>query len=224
MKNNLPTAIFDLLSTKDFTALSESEKVMVLSFMSQIEYEALYHSYQKTSHFFQEKAEIEPSHKVLLALQAAIPPKPAPTSILLQPIPLWKAVAAVLLLAFAWLLQSFFSPSISAEKNIVYVPVHDTLELTKVVKEIDTFIQYAPVFVHKKAQTSSNKETKIAKNTQQAPLFAEQNIESKRDTPVQFVSDIYTMTRADLDKALQKRNGKNLEEDRLSKQFGFVSM
>ena len=146
MKNNLPTAIFDLLSTKDFKALSESEKVMVLSFMSQTEYETLYHSYQKTSHFFQENADIEPSNKVLLVLQAAIPPKPAPTSILLQPIPLWKAVAAVLLLMFAWSFQYFLRPTISTEKYIVYVPVHDTLALTKVVKEIDTFIQYAPVF------------------------------------------------------------------------------
>lgn len=114
MKNNLPTAIFDLLSTKDFTALSENEKVMVLAIMSQTEYEALYHSYQKTSHFFQEKAEIEPSDKVLFAFQAAISPKSSPTSILLQPIPLWKAVAAVLLLLFAWSLQSILKSPVSA--------------------------------------------------------------------------------------------------------------
>ena len=224
MKNNLPTAIFDLLSTKDFTTLSESEKVMVLSFMSQTEYEALYHSYQKTSHFFQEKAEIKPSDKVLFALQAAISPKSSPKAILLQPIPLWKAVAAVLLLMFAWSLQYFFKSPVSAEKNIVYIPVHDTVELTEVIKKIDTVIQYAPVFVNKKAESSSNKETKTIKNAQQTEAFIAQNVASRRDTPVQFVSDIYTLTTEDLDKALQKRNGKNRQEDMLSKQFGFVSM
>lgn len=103
------------------------------------------------------------------------------------------------------------------------MPVHDTVTLTEAVKEIDTVIQYAPVFFNKKAQSPANKATPSIKEIQENQSFIAQNIASRRDTPVQFVSDIYTLTTEDLDKALQKRNGKNRQDDMLSKQFGFVS-
>lgn len=225
MQTQIPTEILDLLSQKDFSALTAKERTLVLQHLSQAEYEVLHQSYQQTTTYLQTSADIRPSDAILGNLQTQFAKQNSRKSFLLQPIPFWKAFAAILLLAFVWMAQLYFTPATSQNTQTVYVPVHDTVtvKVAQVEKQIDTVIQYLQEFVPQK-RTNIHK---VANKTTENQQIAKQNviqIAKQEALAIQLSDDVYTLNPADLDKALHKINGKSREEDSLYKRFGFVSM
>lgn len=228
MQTQIPTEILDLLSQKDFSALTAKESAFVLQHLSQTEYEVLHQSYQQTATYLQTSADIAPSDTILGNLQTQFDKKNSHKSFLLQPIPLWKAVAAVLLLAFVWMAQLYFSSTTSQSGQTVYVPVHDTVtvKVAQVEKQIDTVIQYLQEVVTPKKNTTHTSTINNNKFTESQLIVAQKStpIAQQEAIAIQVLDDVHTLNPADFDKALYKMNGKSREEDSLYKRFGFVSM
>lgn len=226
MQQNIPLEILDLIEKKPFSALTNAEKNLVSEYLTAEAYQDLHLSAQMTKQYLHQNLADMPSERVLGQLQADFRAEHQAKSVFFQPISFWKAAAAVFLLTCAWLVQLFYAKSSLAPEKLVYV--HDTVEITQIVKERDTFFQYLPIEVSQKKANKPNNGHHFVTNKKEKALIPTEiamPIPANSSTkPIPSASDIHTLTAYDFDKALQKGNGKNRQEDSLSKQFGFVSM
>lgn len=229
MENILPTNIIDLLEKKSFSDLTAVESQLVLKNMSQAEYESLYAVYQASKHYFHQESTDLPSEEISLKLNAVFAQKQAQkeNNLLTYKIPFWKAAAILLVgwLCGAWML----SGKQTQQKDVVYVPVHDTV--SQLITHIDTVIEYVQEGVSTLSEPLKHKQKEVIQpkkyiitTPKPEDFYAQISQETLAFQPSPIQQELYRTRPEDIDNPSNKQKGKSRGEDSLSKRFGFVSM
>ncbi|MES2379924.1 MAG: hypothetical protein V4538_02710 [Bacteroidota bacterium] len=211
---NIPSPIFDLVNQKDFEALTTQEKVKVLAYLSEEEYNELRQGVLLS--------------EALVFNEQQIPSNDAQKELLLHrlkqkhnafmwwqtPVALWKVAASFLLFG---LMGYFYLHTKTGQNNKSLLAQTDTVYLEKLLpaeKIYDT--------VYLKQTVSA---VKHEKPKQQAASYeTPQNQQSVEDNALPNVNNLNLLSVSDYDKAINNKKGKSIKDDTLITMIGFVTL
>lgn len=217
MKNltYIPEELLDNLEQKSFEQLSESERILVLKYFSQTEYNDCHLACQQSQLFYNQ--DIQPSSKVKMNLMKVFSEKHSkPSSLLQYRIELWKIAAALIPIVFVGYLtlNNHFS-----SKQFQTLIVHDTIVLQQKVniaqRIIDTLIPPKTTAQTKLRNTSKGKVAAIIEKDEDTSVFRLQQ---------EFNIGLGKLQIEEMNENLRPKNGKSMEQDELLKQFSFAKI
>lgn len=151
--------ILALIEQKSFAELSPAEREMVLSQMTENEYQAQYEMLQASASLFEEEAELlAPNPAILADLQARILPKKESRKVAVWftfQIPAYQSALAMAAMALiVWLIWPQPQTKFAEKEVIVYQSVHDTVEVIREVpvEKLVTIVKEVPVSIPVQAE------------------------------------------------------------------------
>lgn len=211
----IPEQILELLNQKSYQQLSEIERELVLAHLSESEYIELHQASAHSLSYF--KDEIKPSEMVRLQLAKAFAEQhQKPVSVFHYRIEIWKIAAILIPLFFAGIWT--FNRQLSAQQ-LAGIVVRDTIFVQQKIKDvqhiIDTVIEYRELAVKQKVKASRKQNIDAHYLAQDTNLYRLQQ---------QLNIGIRTLQAEDLNKSLEPKNGKSMEQDELLKHFSFAKI
>lgn len=195
MKNidNCPDELVNLLQTKSFNQLKEEEKELVLSYLSQEEYENYFYASNSLKVLFDEDETVPEKFHQFFSEQK----KPKQFVLQLQA---WHLAASFILISSLWI----WSLKLKSKPEMIVQNVHDTIYLSNANSPEISKI-YDTIFIHKNIITERKSKT-FKKDT--AAIF-----ENKSNEEIQINQ---------LNALRNKRKNKGIKGDSLLKNFEFV--
>lgn len=151
--------ILALIEQKSFAELSPVEREMVLSQMTESEYQAQHEMLLASTSLFDEEAELmAPNLAILADLQSRIQPKKESRNAAVWftfQIPAYQSALAMAAMALiVWLIWPQPQTNYVEKEVIVYQPVHDTLEVIREipVEKLVTIVKEVPVSIPVQAE------------------------------------------------------------------------
>jgi hypothetical protein len=198
--NHITDELFNLIETKPWLALQETEKELVLKLITQEEYQQLHKMFAATTKLNEINDDIMVSPAVKKNLDKAFDAHHQKAIM----IPLWHA-AAVFLIVFGGFLFYFLNQS--SMENTIANTIHDTLYVPQIVerteKITDTVMVYKYITIGKK----QNAQTTISNHTIDIP-----------------VAQIRTLSPEEIKNSTRNYKNKSMQEDTLFKKIGYASI
>jgi hypothetical protein len=211
---NIPEEVIDLLQSKSFDQLSDTERILTLKHISEAAYAELYLASQNGFSYFKE--DIEPSIKVRQNLSKAFAKKHLqPKSVFQYRIEVWKIAAVFVPLLFIMLWA--MSNKMTAQQ-LATIVVRDTIMVQQKIKQveyvIDTVVAYKYINIERDTKAS-------------VAHFTASN--HREDTNIHQLQQklnigIRTLQAEDLMQEMPNKNGKSMQEDELLKHFTFAGI
>lgn len=207
---NIPSAIFDLVATKPFDELTETEKKLVLSHITELDYNELHEGALITNSIvFTEGISEDNKERKELVLNS-FKRKNTKLNVLHTPIALWK-VAASFLITTACMYWYFNSKNV-VNKN-AYLTLADTVYIEKQIQGPTVFdTVYLPL--EKNAVTKLVSKSGLTKSV----ATKQHDYETVANTGLNRLSV------SDLENNINSKKGKNIKEDSLISNLGFATL
>jgi hypothetical protein len=210
---NIPSFVFDLLETKSFAQLSETEKNDVLQYISMEEYEGLHTAaiYTKASMKNEVPVMTDSSQKDLLMKRFMEKyPHDSFEMVMNKPVQLWKVAAMFLLLAGSGAMMM-----IQAKKNAVEVQYITQLDTVYLEKEQKVATIYDTIYLMEEVQ----KKDKPARSAHKDVIY--------KSTGEAFPAEYEDINRISIkakDQPINTTKGSNIKDDSLINAYGFVTL
>ncbi len=207
---NIPSAIFDLVATKPFDELTETEKKLVLSHITELDYNELHEGALIINNIVFTEGVIDENKERKELVLNSFKRKNRKLNVLQTPIALWK-VAASFLITTACMYWYFNSKNV-VNKN-AYLTLADTVYIEKQIQGPTVFDTiYLPL--EKNAVTKLVSKSGLTKSV----ATKQHDYETVANTGLNRLSI------SDLEKNINSKKGKNIKEDTLISNLGFATL
>ncbi|HRG57837.1 MAG TPA: hypothetical protein PK323_02710 [Bacteroidia bacterium] len=208
--NQIPDELFNLIENKTWQSLLDSEKAIVLKFITEEEYLEMHHAFAETELHFKSKQNQKAPDKIAKHLSEIYHKNYQKSTM----IPLWQAAAVFIGMIFVSVY--FYATQKTVEKKIVSI-IHDTLYVPQMAslqtKKVDTVIVYKYI-------NSSNK-TNAGNSLND--FVVQKNIHNNNENEI-TVPLFRTMSPETILTNSKIIKNKSIKEDSLVQKIGFASI